>query len=286
MFAGVLIDHVLYVTSPPTPRLAVVRGLLPHVRALTNAYPKQVAEHFIGKLVLMHKNLKRGLSRGAADDHAKTWPGIPEFVLLRVLGALWPTSDMRHAVVSPARLLMGSYLGLCKIRSFADAASGLCLCTLFLQYENRSNRLIPEAINFLIDAVRSLSLRRSDTTGPVRSAPFPLRHNFGPLCVLNDTATARMISMNRPDLVSVISDKGNKVQTNVDLLGLAVDLLAQFAELYKALEGFVELYEPVLQILCDVDSDVLCPVLQVSPRFISVCILIDNSIKEPNSTDR
>jgi len=261
VFAGILIDHVLYVASPRTPRLAVVRGLLPHIRALTNAYPRQAAEHFIGKLVLMHKNLKRGLSRGAADDHAKTWPGIPEFVLLRVLGALWPTSDMRHAVVSPARLLMGSYLGLCKIRSFADAASGLFLCTLFLQYENRSNRLVPEAINFLIDAVRSLSLRRSDSAGLVRSAPFPpSRHNFGPLCVLNDKA--RTIPVNRPDLVSVISDKGNNLQANVDLLGLAVDLLARFSELYKALEGFVELYEPALQILCDVDSDVLCPVLQ------------------------
>jgi len=167
---------------------------------------------------------------------------------------------MRHAVVSPARLLMGSYLGLCKIRSLADAASGLFLCTLFLQYENRSNRLIPEAINFLIDAVCSLSLRRSDSAGPGRSAPFPLRHN-GPLCVLSDVE-ARTISVNRPDLVSVISDKGNKIQTNVDLLGLAVDLLTRFAESYKALEGFVELYEPVLQILRDVDSDVLCPMLQ------------------------
>jgi nucleolar protein 14 len=164
VFTGVLIDHILHLASPPNPRLSVISGLLLHLRALTKAYPKQTAEHFTGKLVLMHKNLKRGLTRDTTDEDAKTWPGLPELVFLRVLAVLWPTSDMHHAVVSPARLLMGSYLGLCKIRSFIDAASGLFLCTLFLQYESRSKRFVPEAVNFLINVVRSLSPRKGDST--------------------------------------------------------------------------------------------------------------------------
>ncbi len=60
----------------------------------------------------MHKNLKRGLSKGALDPEAKTWPGLQELSLLRVIGQIWPTSDMNHHVVSPARLLIGAYLGL------------------------------------------------------------------------------------------------------------------------------------------------------------------------------
>ena len=230
----------------------------------------------------MHKNLKRGLNHGAAEDDAKTWPGLPELVFLRILGALWPTSDMRHVVVSPARLLMGSYLGLCKIRSIADAASGLFLCTLFLQYENRSKRLVPEAINFLIDVIRCLSLpRRGDSTGSVRCTPLSRRHELGQLCII-DTRGARTMSVNQPHLVTVIGDKENSAQTNVDLLGLAVDLLARFSELYKALEGFVELYEPVLQTLHDIDIDSLSPMLQVRIQFISVCVPALNSIQGPN----
>ncbi|KAH9999986.1 nucleolar protein 14 [Russula vinacea] len=261
VLASVLIDHILHVASPPTPRLSVVSGLLLHLHALTKAYPRQTAEHFNRKLVLMHKNLKRGLNRGAADDDAKTWPGLPELVFLQILGVLWPTSDMRHMIVSPARLLMGSYLGLCKIRSLVDAASGLFLCTLFLQYENRSKRFVPEAINFLISVIRCLSPRKGDSAGSVRCTPLSRRHDFGQLCIIN-VDKARTLSVNRPHLVTVIGGKGSSAQTNADLLGLAVDLLARFSEPCKALEGFVELYEPILQTLRDIDTHVLCPMLQ------------------------
>ncbi|KAI9467126.1 Nop14-like protein [Lactarius psammicola] len=254
-FGGVLIDHILHVASPPSPRLAHISGLLLHLRMLTKMYPRQIADHFIGKLVLMHKNLKRGLNRGA-----KTWPGLPELVLLRVLGALWPTSDMHHIVVSPARLLMGSYLGLCKIRSLANAASGLILCTLFLQYESLSKRFVPEAINFLIRVVQSLSPRRGAPKGSGKSTFSSLRHNER-LCVIEKGEAAKL-TVNRPDLVTVTGDESISAQANVDLLSLAIDLLARFSELYKALDGFVELYNPVLEVLSDVNSDVLCPTLQ------------------------
>jgi len=254
---------MLHVASLPNPQLSVVSGLLPHLCALTKAYPRQTAEHFTRKLTLMHKNLKRGLNHGAAENDAKTWPGLPELVFLRTLGTLWPTSDMRHVVVSPARLLMGSYLGLCKIRSFVDAASGLFLCTLFLQYENRSKRFVPEAINFLIDVIRCLSLsRRGDSMGSVQCTPLSRRHGFVQLCIINSNG-AKTMSVNKPHLLIVIGGKESSAQTNVDLLGLAVDLLARFSELYKALEGFVELYEPVLQTLYEIDIDFLSPMLQV-----------------------
>ena len=269
VFAGVLIDHILHVASPSNPRISVVSGLIPHIRALTKTYPRQTAEHFIGKLVLMHKNLKRGLSHSAAGDGAKTWPDLPELVFLRVLGVLWPTSDMRHAVVSPVRLLMGSYLSLCKIRSLVDAASGLFLCTLFLQYESRSGRFVPEAINFLIDVIRSLSPPRTVSPESERSPSVSQRRNFGWLCLL-DRGKAKTLSVGRPNLVAIIGDKRINAQANVDLLGLAVDLLARFSQSHKTLEGFIELYEPVLQMLRDVDSEVLSPFLRVKLPIISV----------------
>ena len=270
MFGGVLVDHILHVASPPSPRLALISGLLLHLRALTKVYPRQIADHFIGKLVLMHKNLKRGLNRGA-----KTWPGLPELVLLRVLGALWPTSDMHHIVVSPARLLMGSYLGLCKIRSLANATSGLFLCSLFLQYESLSKRFVPEAINFLIGAIQSLSPRSGASVVSGKSTSSSSRHNER-LCVI-DNGEAAELSVHRPDLVTLIGHEQISARANVDLLSLAIDLVAQFSEAYKALDGFVELYSPVLEVLDGVNSDVLCPTLRVMPR-IHPCFLVSEKL--------
>jgi len=162
---------------------------------------------------------------------------------------------------------MGSYLDLCKIRSLVDVASGLFLCTLFLQFENRSGRFVPEAINFLINVMRSLSPLRDVSHGSAGNPPVPQRHNSGRLCVL-DMGNGGTLTASRPNLVAVIGDKQISAQTNVDLLGLAVDLLARFSQSYKALEGFIELYQPVLQVLRDVDSDVLSPALRVRHRLI------------------
>jgi nucleolar protein 14 len=230
----------------------------------------------------MHKNLKRGLNRSGVDHGAKTWPGLPELVLLRILEELWPTSDMHHVVVSPARLLMGSYLGLCKIRSFSDAASGLFLCTLFLQYETLSKRFVPEAISFLTSTVLSLSPRRGAPAESGRISPTSQRHHIRQLCGIRK-GEAKRLSVNRPDLVAVISDKRASPQTNVDLLGLTVDLLARFAESSKGLDGFVELYGPVLQILGDIDLDALCPSLQVRLKFYPHAF--PNYLQEPNISD-
>ncbi|KAI0268141.1 Nop14-like protein [Gloeopeniophorella convolvens] len=261
VLAGIIIDHLLHVASLPSPQLSVVSGLLPHLYALTKVYPRQIAEHFVQKLALMHKNLKRGLSHGAASLDAKTWPGLPELVLLRVLGAVWPTSDMHHVVVSPARLLMGSYLGLCKIRSLSDVASGLFLCTLFLQYERLSKRFVPEAINVLISVILSLSPQRSDLAESNQSPLASLRHNAERLCVI-DKGRAKKLSVNPPDLASSLGEEPGSVQAHVDLLGLSIDLLERFSESCKVLDGFIELYGPVLQVLESIETNNLCPALQ------------------------
>ncbi|KAH9977668.1 Nop14-like family-domain-containing protein [Lactifluus volemus] len=237
VLAGVLIDHILHVTSSPDPQLSVVSDLLLHIRALTNAYPRQTAEHFIRKLSLMHKNLRRGLNRSAVDCDAKTWPGLPELVLLRTLGALWPTSDMHHVVVSPARLLMGSYLGLCKISLSLMLPVACFSAHCFFSYQ-----LLDQYFPVTVTA-------RRVPAESGRSSPPSQRHHNGQLCVIGK-GEAKTLSVNRPDLVAIIGDKRVTAQTNVDLLGLTT------------LSGFVELYGPVLQILGDIDSDVLCSSLQ------------------------
>ena len=110
----------------------VIDAILPHFVELSEAYAIRSGEEFVKKLKVMQKNLNRGL-QDPLSPSSKTFPGVPELILLRVLGGIWSTSDMKHAVVGPARYLMGAYLGLSRVRSLADIASGLFLCTLFYE---------------------------------------------------------------------------------------------------------------------------------------------------------
>jgi nucleolar protein 14 len=107
--------------------------ILPHVFALAQVYPTVAADSCLAKLQLMQKNLNHALAAGSGSQDAKTWPGPSEIALLRLIGIIWSTSDKNHSVVGPARLLMGSYLGLSRIRSLSDIGSGLFLCTVFFQ---------------------------------------------------------------------------------------------------------------------------------------------------------
>lgn len=219
----------------------------------------------------MHKNLKRGLSRGALDAESKTWPGIPELSLLRIIGLLWPTSDLNHAVVSPTRVLIGAYLGLGRVRSLQDIASGLFLSTLFLQFESLSKRLVPEAINFLLNSVLHLAPHRyEDADALPGSFPAPdfWSEKTGHLAM---DVKARKSLVERKANLSVLmaADDGNE-QAKADLLSLAFSLLGQYADLYKALDGFIELYEPALLILENIETKYLFNGHKASTRMRSL----------------
>ncbi|KAG1904084.1 Nop14-like protein [Suillus fuscotomentosus] len=247
---SVLVDHILYITSPPAPRFTLLNSIVPHLFALCRSYPIESAGFFVEKLSLMHKNLERGLSRGALELGARTWPGPAELSLLRTIGVIWSSSDMSHPVISPARLLMGAYLGLCRIRSLTDITSGLFLSSIFLQYEGLSKRLVPEAINFSINAVLHLapSSLKNDTSIP-GSFPSPDFHSdlCAPLAI--DVKKSKHLDFRTPNLCQLLTDENYQEQDKLDLLGLAFRLLDRFSEMYKSLDGFIELYQPVLDIL-------------------------------------
>ncbi|KAI5893598.1 Nop14-like protein [Schizophyllum commune H4-8] len=263
VLTNVLIDHALYVTAPPHPNYTLLNSVLPHLCSLIKAFPTSSASYFVEKLVLMDKNLRRGLSN-PLDPNAKTWPGTSELSLLRILGAVWSTSDLHHVVVSPARLLMGSYLGLARVRSLSDIASGLFLCTLFYQFEEVSKRLVPEAINFLASTIVHLS---PNEYKDVKSLPgnFPTADFHSELTALlriKEKTAKKIEPSERVNLAQLLSTGSPTVQDKVDHLTTAIELLRRFAVLYKGLDAFVELYQPMLELVENIDAQRLSSGLQ------------------------
>ena len=213
----------------------------------------------------MHKILIRGLSIGA---QGKTWPGLGDLFLLRMIGLIWPTSDLNHAVVSPTRMLLGAYLGLGRVRSLSDIGSGLFLCTLFLQFEALSKRLVPEAINFLVNSVLHLAPHnyREISTLP---GSFPSPDFHSDLCrslSLSRDIQSGLVAQ-KPNLFNLLAANNLNEQSKVDLLSNALHLLGQFADMYKPLDGFIELYGPILAILENIQSKYLPDGLRVSINY-------------------
>ncbi|KAL5487963.1 NOP14 [Sanghuangporus weigelae] len=253
---GVLIDYILHISAQPTPSFQLLPLLLPHIRSLTTSYPTESANHFISKLKLMQKNLTRGLSKGATSLDSKTWPGTSELALLWVISHVWPTSDMKHPVVSPARLLMGAYLGLGRVRSHNDIASGLFLSTLFLQYEEYSKRLVPEVMVFLLNTILHLAPHSiKDVDSMPGSFPSPDFKNA--LCqkLRLSKKAAKDLLPRPPNLVKLLAgDASGSEQDKVDLFVTSLDLTRYTADLYKSSDGFIEMFQPAVEILQSIST--------------------------------
>ncbi|KAF8743074.1 Nop14-like protein, partial [Rhizoctonia solani] len=241
-----LLDYTLYVTSSPTPSFAIVSSLTPHIYALSTAYPTIAAQAFVSKLTLMQKNLARGIAHGASLPTSHTWPGTAELALLRLVGVVWSTSDLNHAVGTPAILLIGQYLSQSRLRNLEDIASGLFLCTLVLQYESYSKRFVPETINFLLNACLNLAPHKFTETNLPGWFPAP---ELGSLPGLRLKSSGKL-TPRTPNLSRLLNLHGDgEPQDKLDLLALAFTLLAKFAQMYASLSGFVELFEPAKKVL-------------------------------------
>ncbi|KAF2308658.1 hypothetical protein GH714_011888 [Hevea brasiliensis] len=76
------------------------------------------------------------------------WPSMKTLCLLRLWSMIFPCSDLRHVVMTPA-LLMCEYLMRCPIMSGRDIAVGSFLCSMVLSVVKQSKKFCPEAIMFL-----------------------------------------------------------------------------------------------------------------------------------------
>ena len=121
-------------------------------------------------------------------------------------------------------------------------------CTL--QYETYSQRIVPEALNFLATTILAFA-PASFGLDPV-PGNFPLRTDVRQLGVFIKPKLASKLSVRPADLPSLMDcDKFGVEyeQDKVDLLGLALRLVGRFAEMQKDLVAFIEVFEPFYQIM-------------------------------------
>jgi nucleolar protein 14 len=75
-------------------------------------------------------------------------------LLMRALPHIFPSTDRRHAVVTPALLLLGQILAQTPIKTRYDIVMGLFCAGLMLEYTKGAKRNPPEATAFLASVLR------------------------------------------------------------------------------------------------------------------------------------
>lgn len=110
---------------------------------------------------------------------------------------------------------------------------------------------MPEAINFLLNTVLHLAPHEFEDAESVPGS-FPCPDFKSDLCrrLRISKKASKSLAPEPPNLISLLSRENDRLdQAKVDLLSTAFDLLVKFADMYKGLEGFIELFQAVLDVL-------------------------------------
>nr|CAD7428930.1 unnamed protein product [Timema monikensis] len=194
-----------------------------------------------------------------------------ELIFFKLVSLLFPTSDFRHQVVTPALVFMGQLLSQCRVKTKADIAKGLFICTLFLEYTDLSKRFSPAAISFLHGLVQLAVLSPAKPKG--RTA--------------NMLVLSRDMSEGEPPDSSLMcsSDLTDSIPGDdcfkTRALHTTVKLLSEFLSQLDELPSCYEVFKPVFCTLSRLDSSKYPPDIQkdIADLILNITALESSKIQ-------
>ncbi|RUS21119.1 nucleolar protein 14 [Endogone sp. FLAS-F59071] len=238
---SILLDHVVLLASSSSsssslfPHAALAK-LARHIFELAQQMPERAAEVFLDKLKDMQ----------AAFAMHQEVPGIKEVVVLRMLGQVFPTSDFKHPVVTPAMLFIGQCLEQGKVATEKDVARKVALAQVLYEYQSLSKRFLPEPLNFLLSVL-------------VLLAPYPAFSSLSSVpgaFPLPDSPSS--LRLERPELeplpldaAALLGDEKDydRQQSRASLLWACACTVGSYAAMYASTTAFVEVFEPAVEVI-------------------------------------
>ncbi|KAL8927661.1 MAG: hypothetical protein Q9172_001290 [Xanthocarpia lactea] len=240
VFSTILVDHLSYLANNiQKPSFATLEALIRHVHSLAKMFPEDIGRAFRAHLKLLIE-----------ERPLEPTPG--DLIIFTAIGKIFPTSDHFHQVVTPAMLYIGFYLGQRVPQSLNEIATGIYLGTLCLQYQRLSKRYAPELLNYILNAMWSLTpARPGGVTGffPLHSLPDSFRLEKEPSgspqkLKISDTVPTANLS---EDLKGALK---------LALLNTLVTLCGNMAGLWTGTSAFTEIFRPVAAVLRHLTSEV------------------------------
>lgn len=153
MFYGILVQHFANISSSPTKTSSAIaehamvdylNALLPHILEMTPLVPFYAATLARARLLKAHETMVAALADPI--QKAKAWPVPRTLALLKLFSTVFPVSDKRHAVLTPASLLITSALANCPLARGRDVGTGLYLAGMAVHLHSQAKRYCPEPL--------------------------------------------------------------------------------------------------------------------------------------------
>ncbi|KAM3873897.1 nucleolar protein 14 [Diretmus argenteus] len=242
--SGFLLEYVGELAARSPPELATVDKLIPELYALCQMFPEALCKAMQTTLGDSAHSMEEVLEvRGRA-----AFPPLDMLVYLKVTALLFPTSDFRHPVTTPALIYISQALTKCPVTSLQDVTSGLVLCCLAVEYVSLSKRFLPELINFLSGTLH-LAVQDKSSLGYSAAPPFRPSGKYSDLLVLSDPESSKTWSKKPLSLSAAqhleLRDDRHRDHHRLTCLSTCLDLVNRCCQLYKDLTSFTHIFQPI-----------------------------------------
>ncbi|XP_051875320.1 nucleolar protein 14 [Pristis pectinata] len=245
-FFGFLWAYVGELATRQPAELKIIDRMVPHLYDLSQMFPEVACS-------LAQSTLRQSMQE--LEDQLQTkgrahFPKLDKLLYVKITGDLFPTSDFRHAVVTPALVHLSQMVTKCSVTSLREVAAGLFVCCLFLDFVSFSKRFIPEVISFLL-GILHLAVPSKDNLGYTVVPPFKAVGKSSDLLMLKDKKAAESWEM-KP--LSMSWMHGVKQRTLSELqtahfkftcVAMCFNLCKRCCSLYRALPAFQEIIHPL-----------------------------------------
>ncbi|KAK4423666.1 Nucleolar protein 14 [Sesamum alatum] len=198
------------------------------------------------------------------------WPSLKTLFLLRLWSMIFPCSDFRHAVMTPAILLMSEYLMRCPITFGRDIAIGSFLCSMVLSVSRQSQKFCPEAITFIQTMLMAALKNKRRCEASQLYHLMELKTLRPLLCIQGhvekiDSLDFLML-MDLPDDSPYFASD----MFRASILFAIIRNLRGFVSIYEGLKSFPEIFLPISKILHElVEEDQIPDALKVEIKDVA-----------------
>ncbi|KAM5272205.1 nucleolar protein 14 [Ctenodactylus gundi] len=245
-----LLEYVGDLATNDPPNLRLIDKLAVHLYQLCQMFPSSASDAV--RFVL--RDAMHDMEAMIEAKGRTVFPGLDVLIYLKIAGLLFPTSDFRHPVVTPALVCMSQILTKCLVLSLQDVVKGLFVCCLFLDYVSLSQRFIPELISFLL-GILYIATPNKQSQGHTLVHPFRALGKNSELLLVSDeediiTWQRGRLSLHwATGLSTLTATKANHIRLSCLATGLA--LLKRCVDMYGALPSFRAVIWPLRALLAE-----------------------------------
>ncbi|XP_023150377.2 nucleolar protein 14 [Amphiprion ocellaris] len=245
---GFLLEYIGEVATRSPPELTTIDKLIPELYALCQMFPQAACQAMQTVLGDAGHSMEEVVE---VKGHA-AFPTLDMLIYLKVTALLFPTSDFRHPVTTPALLYISQTLTKCPVRSLQDVTSGLFLCCLAVEYISFSKRFLPELINFLSGTLH-LAVQDKTSLGYTVVPPFRPSGKYSDLLVLSASESCKSWSKKSLPMSATqnleLNNDLDRDNHRLMLLSTCLDLVKRCCLLYKDLTSFKHIFQPIRTLL-------------------------------------